>query len=134
MTVLIALAVVAGGVVIGALSALFGIGGGGVMVPFMVLLLAMDQHTAEGTSLLVIIPTAIAGVLAHRRQDYVSFKHAAFLALGGVGGAYAGAAFAQEIEAETLQAIFGVFVLITGARLIVRGRQTIKLAEKEEAA
>lgn len=114
------------GVGVGVLSALFGVGGGILMVPFMVLALDATQHVAEGTSLLVIIPTAVAGVLAHRRRGYVAFRHAAVLALGGLGGAYLGASLALGLSPEVLQGTFGVLVGITGVRFVVRGIGTMR--------
>lgn len=114
------------GVGVGVLSALFGVGGGILMVPFMVLALDATQHVAEGTSLLVIIPTAVAGVLAHRRRGYVAFRHAAVLALGGLGGAYLGASLALGLSPAVLQGIFGVLVAITGVRFVVRGLGTMR--------
>ena len=57
----------------------------------MVLALGEEQHLAEGTSLLVILPTAVTGVLAHRRRGYVSFHTGMLLALGGSAGAWVGA-------------------------------------------
>lgn len=119
----VALGVVAFGVLTGMLSALFGVGGGLVMVPFMVLALGEGQHLAEGTSLLVIVPTAIAGVIAHSGRGYVSFKHAIVLALGGVGGSYLGATIALELDAGLLQTIFGAFLVLMGVRTVVTGRR-----------
>ena len=63
----IALVVVAG-FLTGILAALFGVGGGLLLVPFMVLVLDESQHVAQGTSLLVIVPTAAAGMLSHARN------------------------------------------------------------------
>ena len=117
----IALGIVGFGVLTGLLSALFGVGGGLVMVPFMVLALGESQHLAEGTSLLVIVPTAIAGVAVHRRKGYVSFKHALVLALGGVGGSFLGATLALTLEDIFLQKIFGVFLVIMGLRAVIEG-------------
>ena len=53
---------------------MFGVGGGVIMVPYMVTFLDKTQHVAEGTSLMVIVPTAIAGVIAHNKRGYVSFS------------------------------------------------------------
>lgn len=108
------------GVVVGLASALFGIGGGLLIVPYLIALGA-GQHLAEGTSLLVIVPTAIAGTIAHNKRGYVSFRHALYLASGGVGGAFLGAFAANKMDAEVLQAVFGVFVLVMGIRLVVQG-------------
>ncbi|CAN5660606.1 hypothetical protein BH20ACT23_BH20ACT23_29700 [soil metagenome] len=116
----VALGVVAFGVLTGVLSALFGVGGGLVMVPFMVLALGSDQHLAEGTSLLVIVPTAIVGVIAHSRRGYVSFKHAALLAVGGVVGSFLGATLALQLEEGALQVVFGAFLALMGVRTVVQ--------------
>lgn len=124
MTLAVAAGVVVFGVLVGLLSALFGIGGGIAMVPFMVLLLDRSQHLAEGTSLLVIIPTAIAGVIAHHRRGYVSFKHGGILAIGGVFGAFIGAKIALSIDQEMLQSVFAIFLVLMGAWVIQDGRKT----------
>jgi hypothetical protein len=117
----LAVGIVAFGIVVGLLSALFGIGGGLVMVPFIVLVLGEDQHLAEGTSLLVIVPTAIAGVIAHARRGYVDFGAAALLAAGGVFGAFAGALVALSTQQDALQTAFTIFLIVMGARMIRDG-------------
>lgn len=117
MTVL----VLATGVAVGAFSALFGVGGSVLMVPFMTLVLGYGQHTSEGTALLVVVPTAVAGVIAHRRRGYVDFKGAALLAAGGVFGALAGARLALEVSGESLKLGFGVFLIAVGLRMVVHG-------------
>lgn len=124
MTLPVAFGIVAFGAVVGVLSGLFGIGGGIAMVPFMVLLLDRTQHLAEGTSLLVIIPTAIAGVVAHHKRGYVSFRHGGVLAIGGVFGAFIGARLALSIDQEMLQRVFAIFLVFMGARVIHDGRRT----------
>lgn len=121
MSLALAAGLIAFGLLVGAVSALFGVGGGLLMVPFMVLVLGKSQHLAEGTSLLVIIPTAAVGVIAHARRDYVSFRRAALVALGGVGGAYAGASLALKIPEKPLRLIFGAVLLVVAAHLIWQG-------------
>ena len=111
------------GIGVGVLSAMFGIGGGIAMVPFMVLLLERSQHLAEGTSLLVIVPTAIAGVIAHRKRGYVSFRLAGTLAIGGVVGAFLGARVALSIDADILENVFAIFLIVMGLRIILEGRR-----------
>ncbi|MGH2752120.1 MAG: sulfite exporter TauE/SafE family protein [Actinomycetota bacterium] len=123
VSVPVAIGVAGFGVLTGVLSALFGVGGGLVMVPFMVLALGRSQHLAEGTSLLVIVPTAVTGMVAHARRGFVSFKHAAILAVGGVGGSYLGARFALTLEGDLLQTIFGGFLAIMGIRTVIQARK-----------
>lgn len=121
LTLPVILGTVAFGVGVGLLSALFGIGGGVAMVPFMVLLLERSQHLAEGTSLLVIIPTAIAGVIAHHKRGYVSFRLAGLLAIGGVVGAFFGAKLALSLDQDVLEKFFAGFLILMGVRIIREG-------------
>ena len=122
---LIAVVVVAG-VATGVLSALFGVGGGILMVPFIVLVLGESQHLAEGTSLLVIVPTALVGALAHWRNRFVSLRDAALLAVGGMAGVYLGASIALEISPVRLQVVFGIFVAVMGVRNMVLGARAAR--------
>jgi uncharacterized protein len=112
---------VGAGVVVGVVSALFGVGGGTILVPFMVLVLGFGQHLAEGTSLAVIIPTAAVGAAAHRGRGYVSLRHGLILGAGGVLGSLLGVQLALGLDASALQSLFGVSMVILGARLVVQG-------------
>lgn len=121
MSPLLGLATAAMGVIVGVTSALFGVGGGILMVPFMVLFLEMTQHVSEGTSLLVIVPTAIVGTISHSRRGYVDRRAAGELAAGGVVGALIGALVSLELPGDTLQRMFAVVAAIVGFRLIYDG-------------
>ena len=81
----VAILLLLSGVLVSVFSALFGVGGGLLIVPLITVFLDRSQHLAEGTSLLAIIPISIAGVLAHRGRGYVSIRAAAWLGLGGTG-------------------------------------------------
>jgi uncharacterized membrane protein YfcA len=109
------------GLAAGFLAGLMGVGGGIVMVPAMVLLLQFGQHLAQGTSLLVIIPAALSGSAIHYRNGRLSLRDAAFLALGGVGGAVIGSVFALSIEDALLRRLFAGLLLISGIRIINPG-------------
>jgi len=109
------------GVLVGVFSALFGVGGGVLMVPFMVLVLGLGQHLAEGTSLLVIVPTALVGAVAHAKHGYVDRPAALMLAIGGVVGALAGALIGLQLPGELLRNLFGSLVGVVGIKLILDG-------------
>ena len=113
--------VVGVGIAVGLMSAMFGVGGGVIMVPFIVLVLDRSQHVAEGTSLLVIVPTAIAGAIAHRKRGFVDLGTAAKLAAVGIFGAFVGAQMALALPAERLETAFGVFTMVVGAKLLRDG-------------
>lgn len=121
----------AAGILTGLLSAIFGVGGGQIVIPFMVLVLGVSQHLAEGTSLLVIIPTAMAGAWAHSRRGYVSWRAAALLTLGGVVGAVAGALVAVRTDALLLRRLYAIFVLFVAYRFLKPRRQRPIAAEAE---
>ncbi|MBA2632271.1 MAG: sulfite exporter TauE/SafE family protein [Chloroflexi bacterium] len=103
----------------GFLAGLLGIGGGVLMVPAMVLLLGFDQHVAQGTSLLVIIPAALTGSFTHHRKGRLVLREAALVAAGGVIGAVLGSVFALSIDDELLQRLFAGFLLIVAARILL---------------
>ena len=106
------------GAVAGVLSGLLGIGGGAVMVPAMTLLMGLTQHMAQGTSLLVIIPTAISGSVTHFRMGNIRLQTAAWLSAGGVVGAVAGAFLALASPDAILRLLFGGYLAFTGLRML----------------
>jgi len=113
------LELVAIGLAAGFLAGLLGVGGGIVMVPAMVLILGFDQHVAQGTSLLVIIPAAVTGSFTHHRNGRLVLRDAAALAAGGVIGAVIGSVFALSIEDSILRRLFGAFLLISAVRILL---------------
>lgn len=117
--VVIALAV---GLVAGAAAGLLGVGGGFLMVPAMVLLLDQPQHVAQGTSLLVIVPTTLVGTWSNMRRGNIERAHLLPLGLGGILGAVAGALVSASLPPETLRRIFGVVMIVVSARLLARRR------------
>jgi uncharacterized membrane protein YfcA len=111
------------GLAAGFLAGLLGVGGGILMVPAMVLLLGFDQHVAQGTSLVVIIPAALSGSYSHHRSGRLVLRDAAFLAAGGVIGAIMGGVFALSMDDELLQRLFAAFVLVSGLRILLPKRR-----------
>jgi hypothetical protein len=108
---------VAFGVVVGVASGLLGVGGGTLIVPFLTLAAGFAQHSAEATSLLVILPTAIAGSLVLRRRGVGDLGLALRLGIVGAVGSVLGALAALALPADTLRLVFAVFVGVVGLRL-----------------
>jgi uncharacterized membrane protein YfcA len=108
------------GLVAGFFAGLAGIGGGVVIVPSSVLLLGLDQHLAQGTSLVAIIFTSIAGTLVNYRNERVRPMDGLVAGAGGVVGSLIGSRIALAIEGRTLSSVFGVLVLFVAARALVR--------------
>lgn len=103
----------------GFLAGLLGIGGGVVMVPAMVLIFGFDQHVAQGTSLLVIIPAALTGSYTHHRNGRLVLRDAALLAAGGVIGALIGSLSALSLEDTILRRLFAAFLILTALRMLL---------------
>jgi hypothetical protein len=108
------------GLVSGVTSGLFGVGGGIIMVPAMLLLLSQpirDIKQAIGTSLVVIIPTALIGSAKHFTQGNVEWRTALALVPLAILGGYLGAWLTTHIPADNLKRAFGVFLILVGLRL-----------------
>ena len=106
------------GVTAGFFAGLAGIGGGVVIVPASVLLLGLTQHQAQGTSLMAIVLTALAGTVVNRRNRRVRLQDGLIVGLGGVVGSVIGSRLALGVEAGTLSLVFGFLVLFVAARSI----------------
>ncbi|MCX8109015.1 MAG: sulfite exporter TauE/SafE family protein, partial [Verrucomicrobiae bacterium] len=106
------------GLVSGLASGMFGVGGGIVMVPAMVLLLKVDIKTAVGTSLAVIIPTAVTGALKHHDLGHLNLRMALALVPTAMIGGYIGSWLTKLIPSQDLKRAFGVFLILVGVRLI----------------
>jgi uncharacterized membrane protein YfcA len=102
----------------GLLSGIVGGGGGAIMVPLMTGLMAMPQHTAHGTSLVVIVATALAAALIYALEAAIDWTLVATLLTGSTAGAYLGARLSQHIPALRLRQLFGLFLVIIAARLL----------------
>jgi uncharacterized protein len=108
------------GMVAGFFAGLAGIGGGVVIVPASVLLLGLDQHQAQGTSLLAIVFTSIAGTVVNRRNQRVRLVDGLLAGVGGVIGSLAGSRLALLIEGRALSVVFGILVLFVASRTLYR--------------
>lgn len=105
------------GLVSGVTSGLFGVGGGIVMVPAMMFFMKMDIKLAVGTSLAVIIPTAVMGSFKHFQLGNVDWRVALMLAPTAIFGSYMGAWWTKSIESGNLKRAFGGFLVLVGLRL-----------------
>jgi uncharacterized membrane protein YfcA len=106
------------GFLTGTLAGYVGIGGGTILVPILVLGQSLDQHTAQGVSLLMIIPVGIAGVVSYSRRGRIALHGLPALLTGGAIGALAGALLAHRAKAPTLTRLFALLLLATAAQMI----------------
>jgi len=108
------------GFVGGVLSGLFGVGGGILFVPALVLVLGLTQVHAEATSLLAILPTVIAGAWQQHRYGNVDWRAALLIGLGSIAGVEGGVQLAKALPEDVLRRLFAVFMLVVAANLAWR--------------
>jgi uncharacterized membrane protein YfcA len=108
---------VATGFVVGGLSGLLGVGGGTILVPILTLLFGVEQHQAQGVSLFMIIPTAIAGAWTHWRLGHVETRLVPPIAAASVVAAVAAAALAHLVPGHLLRLAFGALLVWVGTRM-----------------
>lgn len=99
------------GLVAGLFSALFGVGGGIVIVPLLILLLGFDGKVAAGTSLAAIGITALAGTIFYAFEGHLDVAHAALVGLPAAVGAVAGTTIQQRVSARSLALAFSVLLV-----------------------
>lgn len=108
------------GLLAGVISGLFGVGGAIVIIPGLVLITRITQHTAHGTSLAaLLLPVGILGTLEYYKRGQVNFAYAAVIAVGLLIGAYFGARLSGSISDVMLRRAFGVFLLLVSAKLLL---------------
>ena len=111
------------GLLAGALGGLFGVGGGIIFVPALVLLFGLGQVEAEATSLLAIIPVVLAGTWRQHLYGNVRWRSALIIGVVAVAGVELGVLTAKALPEQTLQRLFGLLLLTVAAQLIWRARR-----------
>jgi uncharacterized membrane protein YfcA len=120
MTTSVLLLLLAIGIVTGVLAGMLGIGGAIIMIPAIVLLMGFSQHSAQGTSLAVMLPPI--GVLAaynYYKAGHVNLKFALILATAFIIGSYFGSKLALTIPQSLLKKIFGILFLLVAFRMLL---------------
>lgn len=96
----------------GILSGMFGIGGGLIIVPALIVVFDLEPKTAVGTSLFALLmPTGLLGVLEYWRRGEMRFLHGALIATGIFCGAYVGARLTGLMSATTVKRVYAVFLI-----------------------
>jgi len=109
------------GLLAGVATKLFGIGGGTVFVPSMVMFLGFDIVTAVATSLFVMVPTAMLGTLTSWFQGNLHLEYAIPLVLGIIVGAQLGPRIGARVPKKRLRQLFGLVLLYAAVNMILKG-------------
>lgn len=113
-------AMLALGLVTGVLSGLFGIGGGIVVVPVLIAVFGASDLVAKGTSLLVIIPTAITGTVANVRAGMVDLRSGLVVGVAAAAASACGALLAGLLSPRLSVVLFGALLLVFAAQMVQR--------------
>lgn len=107
------------GIGAGFLSGLFGVGGGILIVPVLVLALKMDQRLAHGTSLAAVLPIAVSGLVGFALEDSVDWPVALMLTVGAMLGAVIGTAALHRMSTTFLARAFAAILFLSALRLVL---------------
>lgn len=111
------------GLAAGVLAGLFGVGGGIIIVPALTLGLGLPLVLAKGTSLVVIIPTAIVGTLRNRRSGLTALRPGAVVGLAGVVSAVGASQLSLDLDPSVSALLFAALLVVVAVRLAVTARQ-----------
>ncbi len=107
------------GLIAGVMSSMVGIGGGVVIVPALVIIFAMSQKMAQGTSLVMLLPPiGLFAVINYYNAGYVDFKIAGVLIVAFIAGSYFGSKIALNLPEIALKRIFGVFLMLLAVKYL----------------
>lgn len=103
------------GVFAGIMAGMFGIGGGIVIVPALIIFLHFTLLEANGTSLAaLLLPVSIFAVISYHKSGYVKFKVAAYIAVGILAGISFGSTIALNLPSQLLKILYGCFLIYVG--------------------
>jgi hypothetical protein len=108
------------GIVAGVAAGMFGIGGGLIIVPALVLLYKMSQHAAVGTSLgAILMPVGALAAWVYWKNGNLNVKYSLLIAAGLLVGGFLGAKLVEPVSDLTMRRLFGGFLLLVSIKMIV---------------
>jgi uncharacterized membrane protein YfcA len=111
------------GLTAGVMAGLFGVGGGILFVPALVAL-GLGQLEAQGTSLLAILPTVVAGTWNQRRYGNLRVRTAIVVGVASIAGVEVGARVVLELPESVLRRLFAALLFVVAAQLVWRARRS----------
>jgi len=107
------------GFIVGILSGLLGVGGGIFLVPIMVTYFNIAQHSAQATSMAIVIPTALVSSMIYGFHGNIDVNLAINLTVGSILGASIGARLMKMIPAVRLKQLFALLLIVVGVRMVL---------------
>jgi uncharacterized membrane protein YfcA len=112
------------GLAAGMLAGMFGVGGGILFVPTLIVL-GLNEHEAIGTSLLAIVPTVLVGTWRQSRYGNVRWRAAAVVGVAAAITAQGGVVVAEALPASTLRRLFAGLLVLVAAQIVFRRRADV---------
>ena len=110
---------IAGGIIVGIGASFTGLGGGFLVVPFL-LFLGFSSQKAVGTSFMAIMVISISALIAHNKLSNVDYKMGIMLGIGGIIGAQIGARLVEHISTANFKKVFAVILVCLGGYLFFK--------------
>ena len=130
MTIQTILILAATGLMAGILSGFVGVGGGIIIVPALVFLLGMSQHSAQGTSLFVLcLPVVFLALFNYWKEGQVNWKFGLIIAVTFLIGGFVGSKLSLKLSPSLVQIIFGLIMAYVSFRLLFAGFSTLSSDE-----
>ncbi|MBJ7347801.1 MAG: sulfite exporter TauE/SafE family protein [Thermoleophilaceae bacterium] len=107
------------GVVAGVFSSLFGVGGGTVIVPLLILWFGFNEKVATGTSLLAIVLIAAFAAFSHGYINQIDFEKGLLIGVPAVGGVLIGTSLQQRMSDRLLSGLFAILLVLVAVLLVV---------------
>jgi uncharacterized protein len=120
MQLLTGIEFVAFGIVVGAYGTMIGVGGGFLIVPFLLLVHQTSPEKAVGTSIVVVFLNAVSGALSYARQRRIDYKAGALFAAATIPGAIAGAFFSEWLSGPAFNVAFALLLIALSLFMLFR--------------
>ena len=106
------------GLVAGTLGGMVGLGGGIILIPALILIMKLDQQTAQGTSIAVMLPPiGLFAVYNYYKAGYVNMKYALIIAAAFMVGGFFGSSLALKLSPEMMRKVFSMILVVIALKM-----------------
>jgi uncharacterized protein len=121
MTTILQLIII--GLVAGTLGGMVGLGGGIILIPALILIMKLDQQTAQGTSIAIMLPPiGLFAVYNYYKAGYVNIKYAFVIAMAFMVGGYFGSILALKLSPDVMRKVFSVILVVIAIKMFFSGK------------
>jgi uncharacterized membrane protein YfcA len=106
------------GLIVGFFGGMFGVGGGVILIPALVYIIGMEQHTAQGTSVAILLPPiGIFAAYNYYKAGHINIKYAIIIAITFIIGSYFGSLLAVHLPDQVSKRIFAVILFLISIKM-----------------